>query len=126
MNDLQKVIAEMRSYGQVAASPCCVADWADRLEAIAEQEPVAWRILWPYDNLPSESCWIITEDADDIKTARESGMEMIPRYANPVSAKTLSVSDDPCPGCTPNSICRTPNCGRNKTEEMRRRFGGVK
>jgi hypothetical protein len=79
MNDLQKIIDEMRNSLETFESD--VQSWADRLEAIAEQ---------------------LTRN------------------------KPVLVVDDPCPGCIHGTICRHPDCGRNKTEEMRRRFGGVK
>ena len=34
MDSLEKIIEEMQSYGQVQATPYCVAEWASRLEAL--------------------------------------------------------------------------------------------
>lgn len=50
MNELQKIAAEMRRYGALDSTPQFVdrqvQRWADALDALATQEPVAWR--WNY------------------------------------------------------------------------------
>jgi hypothetical protein len=63
--------------------------------------PVDWReaVLDLIDECPG-----LTMDQDRWLTQR------VKEIANPPA--TLEKTSDPCPGCTPGHVCRTPACGR--------------
>jgi hypothetical protein len=67
------------------------------------QPTVDWReaVLDLIDECPG-----LTMDQDRWLTQR------IKQIANPPAA--LEKTSDPCPGCTPGHVCRTPACGRLK------------
>lgn len=38
----------------------------------------------------------------------------------PATVWCNSTQIDPCPSCVPNTVCRTPNCGRLKAKDEKR------
>ena len=62
---------------------------ANRLHAavLAEggtREPVAWRIYW-HPAWPEEPYWLCTDDADDLRRAKDAGWTCQPLYAAPIA-----------------------------------------
>ena len=72
-------------------------------EPTAQPTPVDWleAVLDLIDECPG-----LTMDQDRWLTQR------VKEIANPPA--TLEKTSDPCPGCTPGHVCRTPACGRLK------------
>lgn len=88
MTDLKKIAAEMRRYGELDSTPQFVdrklAQWADALDALAAQEPVAWMDKWEKD--------YIIEASQFSPTADDAG-HYIPLYAAPPPAAPVGVAE---------------------------------